>query len=219
MKRMLRNIMCRKWKFTLLAALFGAHQLAFGLPDLVVNRGLLRTSVLVERAYFTYDDCNYIEGCVPAAGLRKLMRVDVGMANIGKGDLVIGSPEDRPDLFVWSPCHQHYHMKTMVKYRLLNLNYTKVTKARKQAFCLRDNYPYTSTAGASSGYTCGYQGITAGWEDVYDQALDCQYIDVTGVPPGQYYLEVTVNPFQVVDERDYYNNKVIVLVTIPYLPK
>jgi hypothetical protein len=214
-----KTVLHREWKLMLLAALLGTQQLAFGLPDLVINRALLRTSVLVERAMFSADDCNYVEGCVSAAGLRKLLRVDVGMANIGKSDLVIGSPDDRPDLFVWSPCHQHYHMKTMVKYRLLNLNYMPVTKARKQAFCLRDNYPYTSTAGGSSGYTCDYQGITAGWEDVYDKSLDCQYVDITGVPPGRYYLEVVVNPFQVVGERDYSNNRVVVVVTVPYLPR
>ena len=190
---------------------------SFAGPDMTVDRHLLRTSGLVERAYFTTTDCNYVEGCVKVAGLRKLYKVDVGLVNIGKGDLVIGSPEDRPDLFVWSPCHQHYHMKTMVLYRLLNLNFVPVTHARKQAFCLRDNYPFLDTAGASSGYTCGYQGITSGWEDVYDKALDCQYIDVTGVPPGQYYLEVEVNPFHVFAEGNYANNKVMVLITIPKL--
>ncbi len=190
-------------------------------PDLVVDRYTLRTSVLIERDGFTQSDCDYVEGCLSTAGVRKLLKCDVGLANVGKGDLIIGDPAQHmaagDGLFVWSPCHQHYHMKTMVKYRVLNLDYSPVTRGRKQAFCLRDNYPYTSNAGDSSGFTCNYQGITAGWEDVYDKSLACQYVDITGVPPGQYYLEVEVNPLHLFNEATYMNNKVIVLFTVPYL--
>ena len=192
---------------------------AFALPDLVVNRRLLRASVVVERRGFNRSSCDYQEGCLTAVGLRKLLRVDVGMANVGTSDLVIGSPDSRPGLFEYSPCHHHYHMKTMVKYRLLNLNFSPVCKGRKQAFCLRDNYPYTSNAGPSKGYHCDFQGITAGWQDVYDKTLDCQYVDITGVPPGTYYLEVTLNPKQVFAESNYANNTVLAKVTVPKLPK
>ena len=196
---------------------FALQFAGYAKPDLTVDRYTLRTSVLVERQGFVATDCDYVEGCIATTGVRKLLKVDVGLANVGKSDLVIGDPAQRPDLFVWSPCHQHYHMKTMVKYRLLNLNFMPVTKGRKQAFCLRDNYPYTSTAGDPSGFTCNYQGITAGWEDVYDKSLACQYVDITGVPAGNYYLEVTVNPLHVFDEATYANNTTIVLITVPYL--
>lgn len=209
-----------QWRFIgvcILAMIAGQLQTRAGRPDLMINRGLLRTSVIVEREGFRYSDCDYVEGCLKTAGVRKLLKVDVGLANVGKSDLVIGSPQGRPDLFVWSPCHQHYHMKTMVHYRLLNMNYVPVTNGRKQAFCLRDNYPYSGTAGPSHGYNCSYQGITAGWQDVYDKSLACQYVDITGVPPGQYFLEVEVNPLHVFDETTFSNNKVIVLVNIPRL--
>ena len=206
-----------KTGWLILGFLIAGVAATFAKPDMTVDRYLLRVSGLVERQYFTTTDCNYVEGCTKIPGLRKLFKVDVGLVNIGKGDLVIGAPEDHPGLFVWSPCHQHYHMKTMVHYRLLNMNFAPVTTGRKQAFCLRDNYPYLNTAGASTGYNCGYQGITRGWEDVYDKSLDCQYLDVTGVPPGQYYLEVEVNPLHVFDEATYSNNKVMVRVTIPRL--
>src|SRR5687767_15090119 len=112
--------------------------------DLTINRSLLRASVLVEKQFFTTDDCNYVEGCLKFPGMRKLLKLDLGMVNLGPDDLVIGPPESSPHLFEWSPCHGHYHMKTIVKYRLLNLNFTKVVAGRKQAFCLRDNYPYST---------------------------------------------------------------------------
>jgi hypothetical protein len=198
-----------------LCLFLGGASSSFAPPDLTVDTRLLRTSSSVEWQYFRGNDCNYVEGCLKTPGWRKLLKVDVGIANVGNRDLVIGNPKRHPDLFVWSRCHQHYHMKTMVSYRLLTLNFTPTTAARKQAFCLRDNYPYTSMAGESHGYDCNVQGITAGWEDVYDKSLDCQYVDVTGVPVGTYYLEVEVNPLHLFGEQRVGNNKVYARVTIP----
>ncbi len=196
-------------------AILSAQQ-AIALPDLVINKRLLKTSVVTERHAFNTESCDYQEGCITSAGTRKLLRLDVGIANKGTDDLVVGNPDGQPGLFVYSPCHDHYHMKTMIRYRLLNLNYSAVIRARKQAFCLRDNYPFTSWAGESQGYNCDFQGITAGWQDVYDKSLDCQYVDITGVPGGNYYLEVTVNPLHVFAESNYANNTVVVFVSIPY---
>ena len=207
------------WKLILVLAVTGSPQIGSALPDLKVNKGLLRTSVEVQKRSFTTASCDYQERCLTAVGTRKLLKVDVGIVNLGPHDLVIGSPGNNLGLFEFSPCHDHYHMKTMVHYRLLNLNYSPVTRARKQAFCLRDNYPFLSNAGPSRGYHCENQGITAGWQDVYDKSLDCQYVDVTGVPPGYYYLEVTVNPLQIFNESSFANNRVLVYVHIPRLPK
>ena len=53
---------------------------------------------------------------------------------------------------------------------------------------------------------CGYQGLTAGWADIYHRDLDCQWVDVTGVPDGRYILQVHVNPARVLRETDYSNN-------------
>ena len=53
---------------------------------------------------------------------------------------------------------------------------------------------------------CGYQGISAGWADVYHRGLDCQWIDITGVPSGRYVLEVAINPAHVIQEHNYSNN-------------
>jgi hypothetical protein len=53
-----------------------------------------------------------------------------------------------------------------------------------------------------------------GWADIYDSGLPGQWIDVTGVAPGNYTLEVTVNPDHILDEDDYTNNTVTVPVVI-----
>jgi hypothetical protein len=59
---------------------------------------------------------------------------------------------------------------------------------------------------AAAGYDCENQGISSGWADEYEASLECQFIDVTGVPPGSYLLRVTVNPARQLVESDLSNN-------------
>jgi hypothetical protein len=40
-------------------------------------------------------------------------------------------------------------------------------------------------------------------------------VDITGVPAGEYYLRVRINPERRIFELDYDNNESIVAVTIP----
>jgi hypothetical protein len=88
----------------------------------------------------------------------------------------------------------------------------------KQAFCLEDFEPVSANAGPAK-FTCAYQGISVGWSDTYGSYLDCQWIDVTGVFPGQYRLRVTINGGpsgpHVFQESNYTDNVATVPVTIP----
>ena len=57
---------------------------------------------------------------------------------------------------------------------------------------LDDNSPRTERVyweGATS-----YQGISPGWVDQYHQELEGQQLDLTGAPPGVYYLVSSANP-------------------------
>jgi lysyl oxidase len=184
-------------------------------PDLIINRARLARSPEVRTRQFPNESCAVEEGCVRLPGARKILLFEVAFSNIGQGDLVIGSPEDQPDLFQYSPCHEHYHMLNAATYQLLTRSGRTVVTGRKQAFCFRDNNPLSYRSPESSGYDCDYMGITAGWEDVYDKSLDCQWLDITGVPPGNYLLKVTVNPRRMFSEGNYANNVTVVPVTIP----
>lgn len=52
-----------------------------------------------------------------------------------------------------------------------------------------------------------HQGISVGWVDQYHHATDGQELDLTGLPPGLYYLVSTANFDRVFLEKDYANNR------------
>ena len=186
-------------------------------PDLVINKPRLAASVELQRVTFSSAECSVVEGCGPA-GSRKLLKFDVGFQNVGNADLVIGDPNARPDLFEPSICHGHFHMHGVASYELLNASGTSLLRARKQGWCFRDNVRFRQGAGPAK-YTCDHQGISAGWEDIYDKSLDCQWLDVTGLPGGKYLLRIVVNPDQVFEESNYNNNTVTVSLTLPGVPQ
>jgi hypothetical protein len=60
-------------------------------------------------------------------------------------------------------------------------------------------------------------GISIGWADVYTTGLPGQWADATLLPSGQYWLEVTVDPYDRILESDETNNtmRILVNLTIP----
>src|SRR5688572_3100131 len=206
---------CKLPQICIAAVVLGLLPLEAGAgPDLTIAGGRASKSIEYRHMYFTAGDCAYQEGCVRGTGRRKLLLLDMGIKNVGTRDLVIGDPLKRPDLFVWSGCHGHFHLKNLAVYRVIALDGRQVAKSYKQGFCLRDDTPKDWNAGAGK-YTCDYQGLSVGWQDTYDKSLECQWVDITGVKPGSYYLEVTVNPNHVLPESNYANNKIILRITVP----
>lgn len=199
--------------FTVIAAFF-LCAFVEAAPDLIINQNRLRNTIIIKTQKFSASSCAYFEQCVSGTGKRKLLKFDVGIVNIGSSDLILGDPAQNPTLFEFSACHQHYHLKSGTRYELLNGAGTVVVAGRKNAFCFEDDSKYLSTAGPSNGYVCNNQGITAGWQDVYPSYLDCQWIDITNIPKGNYTLRVTVNPDRVFTEANYSNNSATAAVTI-----
>ena len=64
-------------------------------------------------------------------------------------------------------------------------------------------------------YGCTHQGISAGWADDYNAAIDCQWVDITDVTPGNYVLAIEVNPERSLYETSYRNNVARLEVVIP----
>lgn len=189
-----------------------------GGADVAPDRDAIVASLAFEDRYFGAGDCSLVEGSVGAEGARRLLTFDTVIVNHGDTDVVLGSPADPvPPLsasdFEWSPCHGHYHFTGWADYRLEDSLGQTVAVGHKQAFCLVDSLPYGVRP--SRFATCSYQGISAGWADVYDASLPGQWVDVTDVPEGDYELVVTVNADGRVTEVDEQPNTVRVPVHVP----
>jgi hypothetical protein len=184
---------------------------ASGLADLQVDGSVAASSWSIEERVFEEGSCALHEQCVTAPGRRKLLTFDGAILNASASPLVIGDPSARPDA-QFDDCHQHEHLGGVMDYELRSMAGVPVTRGRKQGFCLMDTA--RATGDSPGRFTCEYQGISPGWSDVYDRSLDCQWVDVTDVPAGDYVLRLTANPEFVFEESDYSNNSVDVPVTV-----
>lgn len=87
-----------------------------GCPDLLVDDLQMAAGAQTLEPWFE-DDCAVVEGSTEA-GLRQMLRFTFTSPNLGLGDLMVGGPEARPDLFEYHACHDHYHFKEYADYRL-----------------------------------------------------------------------------------------------------
>ncbi|TWU59011.1 Calx-beta domain protein [Rubripirellula tenax] len=126
--------------------------------------------------------------------------------------------------FVYHPSHGHIHFEGFATYDLVltDASGNIVASGGKTSFCLiniRQPLP-TVTADAGlvhgrGGNSCGnVQGISTGYSDVYSASLDDQWIDVTNVANGQYWLQITTDPENNIQETDETNNTQRVAVTL-----
>ncbi|MEZ6095796.1 MAG: lysyl oxidase family protein [Pirellulaceae bacterium] len=171
-----------------------------------------------------------------------LLRFSTALANYGPGNLEIrggaalpngnqevyqriynddGTFQDRlAGEFTYHPSHGHIHFDGYAIYNLREKLPNGdmgdvVATGGKVSFCLIDIAQYDSSAGSSEYHSCGQvQGVTAGWSDVYNRSLPDQWINITGVPDGDYFLEVIVDPYDQLLEADETNNVTVIPVTI-----
>ncbi len=180
-------------------------------PDLIIW-GPAASPAVITRS-FSASDCEVVEGC-ETVGTHRLLTFTTETRNIGGGDLMLGNPATN-SLFYWASCHGHYHFEEFADYTLLDTNGNVVASGHKVGFCLEDVRAWSPTANPATRYNCNNQGIQAGWADVYAAGLPCQYIDITGLDPGDYTLRMVVNPVGLIVEATTNNNITLVPVTIP----
>jgi hypothetical protein len=138
--------------------------------------------------------------------------------NIGDIDLVLGDPSSTPG-FEFGACHGHFHFEGYARYELVDPTGAIAAQGHKQAFCLLDSVPIgLPGAPTTPRFHCGFQGLTRGWADIYDSSLDCQWVDITDVPDGDYVLRISINPDRVIAESSFANNTVEVPVTVADAP-
>ena len=119
--------------------------------------------------------------------------------------------------FIFHPQHNHVHFEDWSEYRLRE--YLPgggvgpiISVGRKVSFCIVDFSIYDSSLPGFSftrefvSCTGVVQGLSIGWVDVYTKSLPDQYVDITGVQPGVYWLESVADPFDSILEEDETNN-------------
>jgi len=189
-----------------------------GKPDLVVDPQRFVSQMEIVDRLFEEGTCAIEEHAVGGTGYRRILRFDTVVMNSGDGDLVVGDRSDPNNpyasWFEFAPCHGHYHIRDFSVYELLNKDRTLVVAGHKQGFCFEDSFKYDG--GKSNGYNCGFQGITSGWGDWYYKQLTGQWIDITGVPEGDYIVRVTINMGHMIDEgENRYTNVVQARIHVP----
>ncbi len=183
------------------------------------------------------------EGCVSAAGLRRLLHFNFAVLNVGNSRFNVGRPDER-DTVHWEffTPHRHFHIKGWGDYRLRTLAGREVGHGRKQSFCLEDNIRQEGAREEDREFApprCELFdpggppedrpefGLSVGWGDEYPSGIRCQWIDIGSPDPsaadylanGIYVLAITVNTGDTTAtplyrELDYSNNAASIRVEL-----
>jgi hypothetical protein len=132
-------------------------------------------------------------------------------------------PSRHPQLrFEDTDGHDHWHLQNAARFSLWNESGTaEFARGAKVGFCLLDVDrleaigPATKVYSSNSTQYCRegqpgaasvFEGISAGWQDVYNSKLPFQWVDVSGVAPGLFRLGAQVDPDNFVLESNEANN-------------
>lgn len=182
------------------------------LPDLVLDATYLLDTVALDTVEVE-DACLLEEGCVTGLGERRVVRFGSRTGNLGTADFVLGAPDGENALWTADACQESFDLVGFARYELLDgVTGERVLTGAKNGFCIADAEPWLQGSDTSCEvYDCEQQGISRGCADNYGSSLECQWVDVTDIPPGEYELRVTINADRNIPELDYANN----LVTVP----
>jgi hypothetical protein len=121
--------------------------------------------------------------------------------------------------FTFHVGHDHTHFDDYAVYTLTSVANPATERAStKQTFCIIDTDPLMLEMPGSpqdSVYNfCGndIQGMSVGWGDTYTSNLIGQEIDISGLPNGDYMLEISIDPLNRILESDESDNTATIQV-------
>jgi len=186
----------------------------------------------------------YIDKNEPTQPGRTLLRASTASINSGRGPLELigsslnpgvyqriyssdgGSRDVYSGTFTFHPGHGHLHFDNWLNFTVREVltgnGVGNVVKAGdKTSFAIIDLELYDpSLPGfpSSARYEGGLvQGMSVGWADIYGATLPDQWIDITGINPGRYWLEAVVDPDNRIVESNESNNVVRILIDLSFL--
>lgn len=193
------------------------------LPNLISFAQVSKQSAFVSMETFTDTDCSVVEGGV-TSGTHRLLRFDSQIGNVGSVDLVLGYPPDCGNLYVFDPCHGHYHVNFATVYRLWTTagydqwvtqrdmtrpmsdpynaslldaaeSTGQLIRSHKQGFCFIDSVRLGGTP-AFTKNEFGVRVSTSHFQHCYNnQGLTAGYGDLYGaLLDGQFFVVDTVAP-------------------------
>ncbi|MCZ4499318.1 MAG: protein-lysine 6-oxidase [Marmoricola sp.] len=119
------------------------------------------------------------------------------------------------------PSHQHWHFEDFATYDLVNKAHVRLRTSGKEAFCLAptdaiDLLQKGAVVNPGNGdlsTACGDESsiwvrevLAQGWGDTYTQQRAGQSIDITGLANGTFWVRVTANPGNRLQEASRKNN-------------
>lgn len=133
---------------------------------------------------------------------------------------------NRPSvLYETADGHNHWHLRAAMRYALFNSAKTaEVAPSQKVGFCLADSEHTDGFGPTASAYSqsstgpnrfCEFgnptapqvtMGISAGWRDIYSAGVSFQWVDVSDVAPGSYWLAAEADPGNVIIDANPSNN-------------
>jgi Lysyl oxidase len=117
--------------------------------------------------------------------------------------------------------HYHWHFEQFARYSLLTSTYKLAVPSHKVGFCIAPTDPVDllrpsavwQPSSVGLGGECGLptalwvrEMLPVGWGDTYVQYVAGQSFDITKVPNGTYYIQISANPQHVVYETDVHND-------------
>ena len=126
------------------------------------------------------------------------------------------------------PAFGHLHLEDLALYNLREVtpgmgvgvivaSHSKTSHAVVDSVAIDTSLPAAPPSRVYTNHNANPLGISVGYADLYSKSIPKQRIDVTGIPSGQYWLEVVVDPTGYVQETDDTNNttRILVDLTIP----